>query len=169
MRATSAGIVRVRRVVSQHICGHTLVKSPTRASCAIIVRVRRVISQHICEHTLGNGPTRATCAIIVRVRRVVSQAISDEGTMETICDDDDVMEMMQSRYYVRVEIIAHKNYKIMHFVFCVRHNRPVSGCVSLKTFLSVMFIAPSHSSHLLILTIYLPYTVYSIWYTEYSI
>ena len=88
MRATCAGIVRVRRVISQDICEHTLGNGPTRASCAIIVRVRRVLSQNICEHTLGNGPTHATCAIIVRVRRVVSQAISDEGTMEAICDDD---------------------------------------------------------------------------------
>ena len=79
-------------MLSQHICDHTLVKGPTRASCAIIVRVRRVISQHICDHTLVNGPTHATCAIIVRVRRVVSEAISDEGTMEAICDDDDVMD-----------------------------------------------------------------------------
>ena len=34
----------------------------------------------------------ATCAIIVRVRRVISEDISDEGTMEAICDDDDVMD-----------------------------------------------------------------------------
>merc|ERR1712167_230125 len=96
--------------LSQHICEHTLVNGPTHASCAIIVRVRRVVSQDICDHTPGKGPTHATSAIIVRVRRVISQAISDEGTMETICDDEHMRWMMQSRYNVRVEIIAHKNY-----------------------------------------------------------
>ena len=98
MRATSAGIVRVRRVVSQHICEHTLGNGPTHASCAIIVLVRQVVSQHICDHTRVKGPTHASCAIIVRVRRVVSQHISDEGTMEAICDDD-VIVMMQSRVF----------------------------------------------------------------------
>ena len=63
-----------------------------RATSAGIIRVGRVISQDICDHTLVKGPTHATCAIIVRVRRVLSEAISDEGTMEAICDDDDVMD-----------------------------------------------------------------------------
>ena len=54
--------------------------------------VRQVVSLYICDHTLVNGPTHATSAIIVRVRRVLSEAISDEGTMEAICDDDDVMD-----------------------------------------------------------------------------
>ena len=67
-------------------------KGPTHATSVVFVRVRAVISQDICEHTLGNGPTHATCAIIVRVRREISQDISDEGTMEAICDDDDVMD-----------------------------------------------------------------------------
>ena len=58
----------------------------------IIVRVIAVVSQHIYDHTLVKNPTHATCAIIVRVRRVISEAISDEGTMEAICDDDDVMD-----------------------------------------------------------------------------
>ena len=80
--ATSAGIVRVRRVISQDICDPTLGKGPTHATSAIIVRVRRVISQDICEPTLGKGPTHATSARIVRVRRVISQDISDEGTVE---------------------------------------------------------------------------------------
>ena len=60
-----------------------------RATSAGIVRVGRVISQHIYDHTLVKNPTHATCAIFVRVRRVISEAISDEGTMEAICDDDD--------------------------------------------------------------------------------
>ena len=67
-------------------------KGPTHATYAIIVRVRRVLSQHICDHTLVKNPTHATSARIVRVRRVISEAISDEGTMEAICDDDDVMD-----------------------------------------------------------------------------
>ena len=79
-------------MLSQHICGHTLVNGPTHATSAIIVRVRRVISQNIYDPTLVKNPTHATCAIIVRVRRVISEAISDEGTMEAICDDDDVMD-----------------------------------------------------------------------------
>ena len=65
---------------------------PTHATSAIIVRVRRVVSQDICDHILVKNPTHATSAIIVRVRRVISQSISDEGTMEAICDDDDVMD-----------------------------------------------------------------------------
>ena len=91
MRATSAGIVRVGRIISQDICEHTLGKGPTHATSAIIVRVRRVVSQHICDPTLGKGPTHATSARIVRVRRVISQAISDEGTMEAgryVMDDN---------------------------------------------------------------------------------
>ena len=98
--ATSARIVRVGRVVSQHICEHTLVKGPTHATCACIVRVGGVISQHISEHTLVKNPTHAPYAIIVRVGRVISEAISDEGTMEAICDDDDVRWMMMSRYSI---------------------------------------------------------------------
>ena len=47
-----------------------------------------MLSQHICEHILVKNPTRATSAIIVRVIRVISENISDEGTMEAICDDD---------------------------------------------------------------------------------
>ena len=53
------------------------------------MRVIRVLSQNIYDHTLVKNPTHATCAIIVRVRRVISEDISDEGTMEAICDDDD--------------------------------------------------------------------------------
>ena len=107
--ATSARIVRVVRVVSQHISDPTLGKGPTHATSARIVRVVRVVSQHICDphwgkayacdfcdyrasekgnltthmrtHT-GKGPTHATSVIIVRVGRVISQHISDEGTME---------------------------------------------------------------------------------------
>ena len=67
-------------------------KGPTHATSARIVRVRRVISQDIYDPTLVKNPTHATSAIIVRVRRVISEAISDEGTMEAICDDDDVMD-----------------------------------------------------------------------------
>ena len=79
-------------MVSQYICDHTRVKGPTHATSAIIVRVIRVLSQHIFEHTLVKNPTHATSARIVRVIRVISEAISDEGTMEAICDDDDVMD-----------------------------------------------------------------------------
>ena len=61
---------------------------PTHATSAHIVRVGAVLSQHISEHTLLKNPTHATSARIVRVRRVISEAISDEGTMEAICDDD---------------------------------------------------------------------------------
>ena len=117
--ATSAIIVRVRRVISQHICDPTLGKGPTHATSAIIVRVRRVISQHISDPTLGKGPTHATSARIVRVGRVISQAISDEGTVEAgqYVMDDNV----------RVKIIAQKNRKFVSTTHDTVQEESVNG------------------------------------------
>ena len=47
------------------------------------------------------NPTHATCAIFVRVRRVISEDISDEGTMEAICDDDDDDDVMDDAVQVQ--------------------------------------------------------------------
>ncbi len=62
------------------------------------------------------SPTHATSARIVRVRSVISQAISDEGTMEVICDDDDVMDDDDAK-------IAHKLlffiFYFLFFAFCI--------------------------------------------------
>ena len=82
-----------------------------RATSAGIVRVRRVVSQDICDPTLGKGPTHATSAIIVRVRRVVSQAISDEGTVEAgqyVMDDNVRVKIIaQKNMKIRIHDTRH--------------------------------------------------------------